>query len=269
MAVDRADVEEPQLLEQRAAGQHAAGILLGPLGRALQRLGEAARQVARQVAHRLEGLGGDQPREIGAHGADRRGDRHVVVVQDDDQARMHRAGIVHRLVGHAGRHRAIADHRDHVAVLLADVAGLLLVVARHGEAERGGDRGRGVRGAEGVVFALGALGEAGQAAALAQGADAVAPAGQDLVRIALVADVPDQDVVRRVEDVVQGRRQLDHAEAGAKVAAGYRYGRDQLLAQLVGELAQVVLLQLAQVGRNRDLIEEGSLRGAVVSDLSH
>ena len=40
-----------------------------------------------------------------------------------------------------------------------------------------------MRGAERVVFALGALGEAGQPAALAQRADAVAPAGQNLVRI--------------------------------------------------------------------------------------
>ena len=47
-------------------------------------------------------------------------------------------------------------------------------------------------GAERVVFALGALGEAGEAAALAQRADAVAAAGQDLVRIGLMADVPDQ-----------------------------------------------------------------------------
>ena len=80
-------------------------------------------------------------------------------------------------------------------------------------------------GAERVVFALRALGEAGQAAALAQGADAVAPAGEDLVRIGLVADVPDQAVLRRVEDVVQRDGQLDHAQAGAEMAAGDRDGR--------------------------------------------
>ena len=52
-----------------------------------------------------------------------------------------------------------------------------------------------MRGAEGIVFALGAAGEAGQPALLAQRADAVAAAGQDLVRIGLVADIPDQPVV--------------------------------------------------------------------------
>ena len=50
--------------------------------------------------------------------------------------------------------------------------------------------------------------------------DAVAPAGQDLVRIGLMADIPDQPVARRVEDVVQRDRQLDDAEAGAEMAAG-------------------------------------------------
>ena len=50
----------------------------------------------------------------------------------------------------------------------------------------------------------------------------LAPAGQDLVRIGLVADVPDDAVVRRVEDVVQRDRQLDRAEVRRQVAAGLR-----------------------------------------------
>ena len=65
----------------------------------------------------------------------------------------------------------------------------------HRHAEPGRDRGGGMRRAERVVFAFGAPGEAGKPALLAQRADAVAPAGQDLVRIGLVADIPDQPVV--------------------------------------------------------------------------
>ena len=106
-----------------------------------------------------------------------------------------------------------------------------------------------MRGAERVVFALGALGEAGEAAALAQRADAVAAAGQDLVRIGLVADVPDQAVARRVEDVMERDGELDHAEPGAEMAAGHRDGVDGLLAQLVGELAQLPAFEPAQVRR--------------------
>ena len=90
-----------------------------------------------------------------------------------------------------------------------------------------------MRRAERVVFALGALGEAGQAAALAQRADAVAPAGEDLVRIGLMADVPDQPVARGVEDVMQRDGELDDAEAGAEMPAGDRDRVDRFLAQFV------------------------------------
>ena len=98
-----------------------------------------------------------------------------------------------------------------------------------------------MRGAERVVFALGALGEAGQAAALAQRADAVAASGQNLVRIGLMADVPDQPVARRVEHVVQRDGELDHAEAGAEMAAGDGDRIDRFLAQFVGDLPQLEL----------------------------
>ena len=50
-------------------------------------------------------------------------------------------------------------------------------------------------GAERIVFAFGPLGESGKPAALPKRAHAIAPAGQDLVGIGLVADVPDQLVV--------------------------------------------------------------------------
>ena len=106
-----------------------------------------------------------------------------------------------------------------------------------------------MRRAERVVLALGALGEAGEASALAQGADAVPPSGEDLVRIGLVADVPDQPVARGIEDPVQRDRELHDAEPGTQVAAGHRHGVDRLLPQLVDELAQVLLGNGAQVLR--------------------
>src|ERR1051326_8161086 len=36
---------------------------------------------------------------------------------------VHRAGVVHRFVRHAGRHRAIADHGDAVALLVLQLGG--------------------------------------------------------------------------------------------------------------------------------------------------
>ena len=94
-------------------------------------------------------------------------------------------------------------------------------------------------GAERVVFALGALAEARQAVSLAQRADAVAPTGEDLMRVGLVADIPDQPVARRIEDMMQRDGQLNHAEPGAEMAAGDRNRGDQLLAELLGQLRQI------------------------------
>ena len=135
VAVDRADIIEAELLEQGAAGPEASGEFLGarstllpilgeqPLGSALEEAAEAAIGPAR-----------NQLGEIGAHGADRRGDRHVVVVENDDEARIHRAGIVHRLIGHARAHGTVADYGNHVIRLVVEIA-------RHGHAETGRDRG--------------------------------------------------------------------------------------------------------------------------------
>ena len=235
VAVDRADVIEAELLEQRAAGDHAAREFLGAQRADLQRLRQLLGELPADLAQRAIGRAGEQPRQIAGHRADRRRDRHVVVVEDDDQARIHRAGVVHRLVGHAGGHRAVADHGDDVVLAAGEVA-------RHGHAERRRDRGRGMRRAERVVFALGALGEAGQAVAHAQRADAVAAAGEDLVRIGLMADVPDQAVLGRVEHVVQGDGQLDDAQAGAQMAAGDRHRVDGFGAQFVGNLPELALV---------------------------
>jgi hypothetical protein len=100
------------------------------------------------------------------------------------------------------------------------VAVVAALVARDGEAKCCGDRRGGVRGAERVILALAALGETREPLALAQRADAVAAAGENFVRIGLVADIPDDDVARGVEDVVKSYGKFDDAEAGAEVAAG-------------------------------------------------
>ncbi len=91
---------------------------------------------------------------------------------------------------------------------------------RHAERRR--DRGRRVGGAEDVVLGFRAVREAGEPAVLADRRRAVAPARQHLVRVRLVAHVPDEEVARGVEHVVQGHRQLDRAEARSEVSAGLR-----------------------------------------------
>ena len=107
---------------------------------------------------------------------------------------------------------------------------------------------------ERIVFALAALGEPGESVALAQGVHAVTAASQNLVRIALVADIPDQAVVRCVEDVMKRDRQLDHAERGAEVSAGDRDVSDGIAAQFIGQLMQFLLRETSCIGWILDFI---------------
>src|SRR5207237_10774546 len=103
----------------------------------------------------------------------------------DDHPRAARADVVQRLPGHARGERAVPDDRDHVLVPA-------LQVARDGHALRGRDRRARVSRTELIVLGFGPDEEAGNPAELAQGTEAVAPAGEQLVDVALVPGVPDE-----------------------------------------------------------------------------
>ena len=100
---------------------------------------------------------------------------------------------------------------------------------------------------EEVVGRLGRLREPGHPARLAQRRQAVEAAGEDLVRIALVADIPEQAVRpggigAKVVDVVQGQRQLDDPEVRREVPAVFRDGFEDQRAHFPGKLVYDVAL---------------------------
>ena len=76
-----------------------------------------------------------------------------------------------------------------------------------------------------------------------------AAAGQDLVGIGLMAHVPDDLVLRRVIDVVQGHGQLDGPQARSQVAGVGAQFRDHEVAQLAGQHFEFGQGEFAQVGR--------------------
>ena len=53
-----------------------------------------------------------------------------------------------------------------------------------------------------VVLALGSFEKSGQAVFLSQRLEPFGTAGEELVRVALVSDIPDDSVARRIEDRV-------------------------------------------------------------------
>ena len=252
MAIDRTDIIEAELLEERAAGEEAARQLFGPAGAFEDEGRHFLGDLLAPLAQAPIGPAREKPRQIGRQRADRGRDGHVVIVEDHDEARVHGACIVHGLIGHARGHGAIADHRD-------DIVLASLQIARDGHAKARRNRGRGMGGAKGVVFALRALGEARETIGLAQGADAVAAPGEDLVGIGLMAHVPDQAIFGRVEGVMQRHRQFDDAKARAQMTTGDGHRADGLATQFVGDLRQFLLREFAQIRRQMDRVEQGGL----------
>src|SRR3954452_12548745 len=118
--------------------------------------------------------------------------------------------MIQGLESHATGDRAVANDCYDTAIL-ATLRG------RHGHAERGADRCRGMSDAKRVELALRASGKRSESAGLLDRVELLAAPGQNLVRIGLMAHVPHQPVVRRIEDVVQGYRQFDGAETGGKM----------------------------------------------------
>jgi len=111
-----------------------------------------------------------------------------------------------------------------------------------------------MRRAEGVVLAFAAAGEAGQPASLPQCANAITSAGENLMWVSLMANVPKNFIVGRIKDVVQCHGEFDYAEPRAKMAPGIGHRIDHFLAQLVGHLPHFIRGEFPKVGRERDCI---------------
>ena len=250
VAVDWANIVKAQFFEKRAARDHAAGKFFGLAGGFLQGLWQGPGHGLAQLAQGLIAAARDKPGHIGAHAADRGRNRHVIVIEDDNQLFGGLRGIIHGLIGHARAHRAVADHGNDLVVLAA-------LVARGAKPKRCRDRGGGMGRPKRIVWAFRPLGKARQAAALAQGVHPVAATGQDLVRIGLMANIPDQYVLGRLKHMVQGHRQLDHAKARAKMAACTRYGLNGLGANLVGQLSQLGQIKGPRICGQVDRIQKG------------
>ena len=108
---------------------------------------------------------------------------------------------------------------------------------------------------ERVVSALLHLRESAQPVQLAVHPETVAAAGDDLVGIGLMAHVPDQLVVRRIEYVMQRGGQLDDAETRSQMAGIQRELLDDESTQLVAVADQFLLRKFPQIGRRIDPVE--------------
>jgi hypothetical protein len=126
-----------------------------------------------------------------------------------------------------------------------------------------------VAGAHDVVLGLLDRAERGEALVLADRRQLLAAAGEDLVRVGLVADVPEDLVARAFEHAVEGDGELAGAEVGAEVAADLADRVDDVLAHLLRDLLQLGVIETVEVGRPVDVVEQGfdRLRAVVLGSL--
>jgi hypothetical protein len=261
VAIDHPHVGDPELLEEQSGSPVGLDRRLDLGTEPLDPAPEPERQLREPLLDVLAGV--EEPRveadpvEVVGERADVRRDRHPVVVEDDHDRRLEPARLVQRLVGDAAGQGAIADHRDDPAVG-ADAA-----PHRFLEPDRVADRGRGVAGSHDVVLGLGDRAERREAAVLADRREPIPAAGEDLVRVRLVADVPEDLVTGRLHQAVERDRELAGAEVGAEVPADLADRVDDQLAGLLRDLLQLVVVEPVQVEGSLDAGEEVRVVGAV------
>ena len=248
VAVYRPDVVEAELLEQGSRDDQPLDMLLRT-ARELPHRRHSAQHFLAAFSYGGVELSREHPGEVIGQGADVRRDRHLVVVEHHQHVGAEAAGVVERLEGHAAGQAAVADYRHHPPIRSG-------ALGRHRHADGGADRSAGMADAEGVVPTFGSPREGREAPPLANARQPLPPPGEGLVRIGLVAHVPDDAVLGGVVQEVQRHRQLDRAQTGREVAGGLRHTVDEQAAQLAGDRGELRLLQLSKIRRGVDLLEK-------------
>ena len=93
--------------------------------------------------------------------------------------------------------------------------------------------------------------------ALLDGVELLPAARQNLVRIGLMAHVPDQSVIGGVKYIMQGDCQLDGTQSRGKMTPAGADAVDQEIAQFRGQLYQLGGRQAAQIRRRINGFEQG------------
>ena len=254
VAVDHAHVGEVELLPPQPGRPERLDRLLDVRAEPLERGAEPGGQLGQAVLDVLASVPELRVQadavEVAGEGADVGCDRHAVVVEQDDDRGPVAPGLVDRLERDAAGHRPVSDHGDDLSVLA--VTGAHRLLDSHGVADRGG----GVPRAHDVVARLVNGAERRQALVAPDRLQLIAATGQDLVRIGLVAHVPEDLVARRVQQRVQRDGDLARPEVGAEVATDLPHRVDDVGADLLGQRLQLVVVETVQVLGLVDSVEE-------------
>ena len=250
--VDRSDVVEAELLEQGAGNDQTLDVLLGA-ARELLHWRHPAEDLPSAFLDRGVETAREELGETVGERPDVRRDRHLVVVEHDEHVGAGAPGVIQGLERHAAGEASVADDGDDLAI-----APGALRRDRHPRCRP--DRRTRVADPEGVVGALAALGKRRDASPLAYRVHLIATPGENLVRVALMADIPDDAVVRGVVEKMKRDGELDRSEPGREVSAGARDALDKIPAELPGDFGEGPFGYPAQICRRIDAGEHGIVR---------
>ena len=106
------------------------------------------------------------------------------------------------------------------------------------------------------MFALGPEEKTVQPLVLAHRVETLETSSKHFVDIALMADVEDEFVLRRLEDTVERDGEFDDAEIRPEMSAGLGKHLNQLLTHFLGKLRQAFLRQGLDVVGRMDPVEQ-------------
>ena len=217
MPVDRTDVDEAERLENAARRYRRFHAVLdavcGTQNAIADRGDRDALDERLEVFLRLTiARSQSQLREIFAERADIFVDRHLVVVENDDEIFFELPRVIESFESLAAGQCAVANHGNYVDRIGREFGG-------NQQSERGGDRSRRMPDTECVVFRLGAFREAADAAERSECMKLIASIGEDFMRVGLMPDIPNQFVVLEIEDRKECESQFDRAEARREMSA--------------------------------------------------
>src|ERR1700722_11650698 len=206
MAVDRAVVAQTEFFEDNARHKEMFHAFLDLRRKLLNELAaDHFHELTRLCVQMGVGVARLNPVKIVGDSADILRDRPFVIVQNNDETFGMVGDIVECFVTNTAGESGVASYHNDVLFASAPVAS-----DRHAQAGRQGRTG--MAGTVAVMLAFRAEKETVQALVLADGRKAIATPSQELMDIALMADI-EQDLVRGgIEDSVQRDREFNHTQ---------------------------------------------------------
>ena len=160
-------------------------------------------------------------------------DRHIVIVQYDQQVVGVGRGIVQPFECHATAHSTVSNEGNDTPILILESS-----CYSHAQCCRYGVGSMPRR--KGVVLTLRGDGEASQPAPGTQRVEVTTTSCEDLVYVGLVPDVPDDAVFGGIKDVVHRHGDLYGTEVGAEMPRDHGESREHESTYLRTELWELI-----------------------------